>query len=126
MLPPAIFFADCQYLSPILLSGPNMADSQEQVTSADAMRNLLSSARVPDILVEHILGLGFEDIADFAYAYADASDLGKLLECRPKHGPPWASQIQNTQYLRHALEELLSWPRPPLRKNPWPWRQQHL
>ena len=44
------------------------------------MRNLLSSARVPDILVEHILGLGFEDIADFTYAYADASDLGKLLD----------------------------------------------
>ena len=60
-----------------------MADSEEQVTSADAMRNLLSSARVPDILVEHILGLGFEDIADFAYAYANASDLGKLLDGVP-------------------------------------------
>ena len=45
------------------------------MTSAEAMRNLLSNARVPDMLVEHILGLGFEDIADFAYAYADASDL---------------------------------------------------
>ena len=83
MWPPAIFFADCQYLSPILLSGPDMADSEEQVTSAEAMRNLLSSARVPDILVEHILGLGFEDIADFAYAYADASDLSKLLDGVP-------------------------------------------
>ena len=56
-----------------------MADAEEQVTSAEAMRNLLSRARVPDMLVEHILGLGFEDIADFAYAYADASDLSKLL-----------------------------------------------
>ena len=60
-----------------------MADSEEQVTSADAMRNLLSSARVPDILVEHILGLRFKDIADFAYAYADASDLSKLLDGAP-------------------------------------------
>ncbi|CAJ1454845.1 unnamed protein product [Effrenium voratum] len=47
------------------------------------MRNLLSSARVPDMLVEYILGLGFEDIADFAYAYADASDLSKLLDGVP-------------------------------------------
>ena len=53
------------------------------MTSAEAMRNLLSSARVPDMLVEHILGLGFEDIADFAYAYADASDLSKLLDGVP-------------------------------------------
>ena len=66
-----------------------MADSEEQVTSADAMRNLLSSARVPDILVEHILGLGFEDIADFAYAYADASDLSKLLDGAPSE--TWTS-----------------------------------
>ena len=53
------------------------------MTSAEAMRNLLSSAWVPDMLVEHILGLGFEDIADFAYAYADASDLSKLLDGVP-------------------------------------------
>ena len=56
------FLADCQYLSPILLSGPCMADAEEQLTSDKAMRNLLSSARVPDMLVEYILGLGFEDI----------------------------------------------------------------
>ena len=60
-----------------------MADAEEQVTSAEAMRNLLSSARVPDMLVEHILGVGFEDIVDFAYAYADASDLSKLLDDVP-------------------------------------------
>ena len=35
------------------------------------------------MLVEYILGLGFEDIADFAYAYADASDLSKLLDGVP-------------------------------------------
>ena len=83
------FLADCQYLSPILLSGPSMADSEEQVTSAEAMRNLLSSARAPDMLVEYILGLGFEDIADFAYAYADASDLSKLLDGVPSE--TWTS-----------------------------------
>ena len=77
------FLADCQYFSPILLSDPCMADAEEQVTSAEAMRNLLSSARVADMLVEYILGLGFEDIADFAYAYADASDLSKLLDGVP-------------------------------------------
>ena len=32
---------------------------------------------------------------------------------RPKHGPPWASQIRNTQNLRHALEEV----EPPERMN---------
>ena len=32
-----------------------------------------------DMLAEHILGLGFEDVADFAYAYFDASDLNALL-----------------------------------------------
>ena len=36
-----------------------------------------------------ILGLGFEDIADFAYAYADASDLSKLLDGVPPE--TWAS-----------------------------------
>ena len=40
--------------------------------------------------------------------------------CLLKRGPPWESRIQSTRYLRHALGELLSWPRPPLRKNPWP------
>ena len=99
---------------------PSMADAEEQVTSAEATRNLLSSARVPDMLVEHILGLGFEDIADFAYAYADASDLSKLLDGVPAETWTSMSRIQSTRYLRHALGELLPWPRPLLRKNPWP------
>ena len=42
------------------------------MTSTEAMRNLLSSARARHA-GWHVLGLGFEDIADFAYAYADAS-----------------------------------------------------
>ena len=47
--------------------------------TAGALRALLANARVPDILAEHILGLGFQDTADFAYAYSDISDLNTLL-----------------------------------------------
>ena len=44
-----------------------------------ALRALLANARVPDMLAEHILGLGFQDIADFAFAYSVLSDLNTLL-----------------------------------------------
>ena len=35
------------------------------------------------MLAEHILGLGFEDVADFAHAYSDTSDLSTLLDDVP-------------------------------------------
>ena len=44
-----------------------------------ALRALLANARVPDMLAEHILGLGFQDIADFAFAYSDISELNTQL-----------------------------------------------
>ena len=91
-----------------------MADAEEQVTSAEAMRILLSSAQVPDMLVEHILGLGFEDIADFAYAYADAS---ALMDGVPAE--MWTSMGVTDPEHWHALGEPLSWPRhPPLALTP--------
>ena len=54
---------------------PVMADLEASSDTASALRALLTNARVPDMLAEHILGLGVEDIADFAYANLDASDL---------------------------------------------------
>ena len=49
-----------------------MADLE---ASASALRALLANAQV--------LGLGFEDVADFAYAYSDTSDLSTLLDDVP-------------------------------------------
>ena len=56
-----------------------MAELEASSDTAGALRALLANARVPDMLAEHILGLGFQDIADFAFAYSDISDLNTLL-----------------------------------------------
>ena len=58
---------------------PVMAELEASSDTAGALRTLLANARVPEMFAEHILGLGFEDVADFAYAYSEASDLGALL-----------------------------------------------
>ena len=50
-----------------------------------------------------MLTLGFEDIADFAYAYADASTSAKCLtKCQPKFGSHLALVITLTPYQRLA------------------------
>ena len=46
---------------------PVMADLEASSDTASALRALLANARGPDMLAEHILGVGFEDVADFAY-----------------------------------------------------------
>ena len=55
-----------------------MAELEASSDTAGALRALLANARVPDMLAEHILGLGFQDIAGFAFAYSDI-DLNTLL-----------------------------------------------
>ena len=63
---------------------PVMVDLEESSDTAEsALRALLANARVPEMLAEHIPGLGFEDVADFAYAYSDTSDLSTLLDDVP-------------------------------------------
>ena len=88
-------------------SPPAMAEEAKPTSTTGDLRSLLSSAKVPDILSEHMPTLCFEDIADFAHAYADASVISKMLDEVPAE--IWVA-------LRLASGKPWTWPNPyPLR-----------
>ena len=82
---------------------PIMAEVEASSDTAGALRALLANARVPDMLAEHILGLGFQDVADFAFALIFQTLTHYSMRCLQRFGPHWKWQTTCIPFQPHAL-----------------------